>query len=124
MHASEHESESKKVAEFLVYLGSELGIKMPSRVTKAASSYYGDKSMVHSMTADLCKMISELSELHLDEYVYGRTRIARRLADWWDDHQEADKVKAQAVSHEAAQDQLRLSARNKLTDDEREALGL
>jgi hypothetical protein len=60
-----------------------------------------------------------------DEIIYnGKDRDARRLADWWDDHQAADLAKAESEADAVRREELRRQARELLSDEQAEAIGL
>ena len=98
MNPNEKEKNSKQVAEFICYLldtGKFEGWYNGSRVDeyrKAATDYYGDADLLDEMTAFLCKLIEHMNDDMKEAYLFnGRSKMARRLADWWDDHTEADR---------------------------------
>ncbi len=125
MEPREHERESKKVAQLIVYVAGELGLTPSPVIVKAANDYYGNESKVHEFTEALCNLCSNMPGKASDKIIYdGRSKNARRLAGWWDAHQEADKAKAAAASAKKRTDSAKASALAKLTAAERKALGL
>lgn len=49
------------------------------------------QSRTKDCTQALCALIKGMTEEELNKFVYdGRSPTARRLANWWDDHQEKD----------------------------------
>jgi hypothetical protein len=138
MEPTEWEAESKRVCELIVWLEKRLREKevclesgcsphcphsvwVPDWVPEVAEETYGDPDKVHEATAILC----ELCRKTPDDIIYdGRDRTARRLADWWDDHQEADRAKAESEADEVRREELRRQAREKLSPEEQEAVGL
>jgi len=98
------EIESRRVAQFIIYVDAKLSNHPATWILAAASSTYGNEDKVSELTAMLCATLRELTEDQLDEIVYnGRNRESRLLADWWDEHKEAD------VRHEQ-EDELILEA--------------
>lgn len=100
MESTEVEKNSKEVAELIEYIvesGIIDGWHRPETVEpylKAASENYGNPELLDEMTAFLCKVLSNFNEHQLETIVYnGRNKMSRRLADWWDAHQAADKAR-------------------------------
>ncbi len=121
LEANERELESRRVCQHLRYLLKALGKNVPAAIAKAADEYYGDVENLDKNTALLCKMCQEVDDKHIYN---GRDPEARKLADWWDDHQERDRkrlAQEEADKHKAA---LRATALSKLTKAERDALGV
>lgn len=50
--------------------------------------------------------------------------MARQLADWWENHQEFDRVRTAEEKRKAKLESLKENILAKLTDEEKEALGL
>ena len=89
MEPSGREKESKRVCEFIVYVNDKLGHVTTQWITDGANHVYGNACRLDQATNILCDLCSELSE----EILYnGKDRTARRLANWWDDHQQSDKA--------------------------------
>jgi hypothetical protein len=96
MHPDKWEQESKKVAKLLIYIFESMNQSYSPKIKKAAEHVYGDSKRVHKFTAKLCKKLESLDDDQLNRIVYdGRIAKARQLAQWWDDHKEADKRKDQ-----------------------------
>lgn len=51
-------------------------------------------------------------------------RQNQELRQWWADHQEKDRIRREAERKEASHRRLRLKALARLTNEERDALGL
>lgn len=49
---------------------------------------------------------------------------ARKLADWWDEHQEADRKRIETEKKEVHMKQVRKDTMANLTDEQIEALGI
>jgi len=86
------EEESVKVAKHLCYLLPKLETRVPDDVKRAATDLYGNVDKVHIWTAMLCGICNAD-----DDIIYSldavRSKEGRRLAAWWDDHQQADLEK-------------------------------
>jgi len=97
MNPSGSEKNSKDVATFIDYVistGEFEGWYDPVEVAKytvAMDEDYGNPHLLDEMTAFLCALCNHMNEKMKDRIIYnGRNPVARRLADWWDEHQEAD----------------------------------
>lgn len=121
MEPSKWEKESKKVAKLIVWSYNQLDEVCPTWIQYVANNTHGDIDKVHDLTAILCKCCKTLSE---DVIYDGRNKTARRLADWWDNHQEADRIKEEAEIELNKNIELASRGLAKLTPEEREALGL
>lgn len=74
---------------------------------------------------ELCTAIKGLSEEDLDRIVYNaRDPVSRKLADWWETHQAADRAREAREATDLHQAALRESALAKLTPEEKAALKL
>src|SRR5688500_5664064 len=94
LEAQGAEVSSREAAQHLVYLLTALGQPVPDKIKETADNYYGNSGQLEALVIMLCAMLGALSEEKINELVYnGRKREARELADWWDKHQEADKVR-------------------------------
>jgi len=116
---------SREVAVNLSYLMAALGMEVPVTISKAAENLYGDKYNLENFTQALCKLCSELTITETNEYLYdGRNKKARRLADWWEHHQEADAKRLRDERSTKKKEELKKQALAKLSAEERRVLGL
>lgn len=123
MEATAQEVESKLVCQLLRYTLEALGAVVPPAVKKGANEYYGDTAALDANTAFLCNTIRGLSSDEQDRILYnGRNAEARKLADWWENHQEVDRKRLADEAREKKNKKLRASAVAKLTPAERKAL--
>ena len=85
------EQEQTRVAELLMYALPLTGCMPRSVVIEASRSCYGS-AVLDELTDELCDICRVWeSEGKADEYIYdGRSKDARKLADWWECHQEVD----------------------------------
>jgi hypothetical protein len=118
---SNRESELQRAATLLVYVQRQTGQEPEEWVVAEAKNLYA--SDARSVT-ELCAALKAMDPEQRDEIVYNaRSKIARDLADWWEEHQTADsereKREVQAKKHEKA----KAHALAKLTKEERRALG-
>ena len=104
MEPTAREAESKAVAEHIVYLFTELDMakKIPTAVIDAARDTYGNKEKCDEFTALLCSTIQEHPASEIHDVIYdGTKKKSRRLADWWEHHQEVDAKRLAEEEHEA-----------------------
>ena len=117
--------ESKRVCELLVYLHEALGENVPAWVHKAARDCYGNKARIDEATKLLCARLRLLTEAEVERIVYdGHSDRARRLAGWWERHQEWDAKRVEEEEEERKLARIRKQARAKLTGEEIDALGI
>lgn len=118
MEPTAREAGSRQEAGLLVYVNSLLNIPTDHSIMRAAADPYGDRDRADEITAALCATIRKMTPEQVDAIVYnGRDVVARDLANWWDEHQEADRQRAE-VEAKAEADRQRalalLSATTKL----------
>ena len=111
MHPRELERESQLVCQHLVYVYRQLGRAVPSWVRKAANDIYGCEDRADEVTEMLCTLCGKMTK-------------ARSLANWWDDHQEADRQKERAAKKAADKQVAKAYALKKLSPADKQALGL
>jgi len=91
MEATGHEKFLMRTAELLIYLNTYCGFPVTEN-HKKWTEYYGTELAVQ----ELCKVLSNLAKNEpdvLERILYGdpKDRMARELATWWENHQEADR---------------------------------
>ena len=125
MEANEREKESVRVAKLICFLFPKIDKEVPADVKTAAAEYYGTVGLLDAHTALLCETLNNLPKSKMDAIVYnGRDPKARKLADWWDAHQKADRERKAKEKADAKTAATKKKALEKLTKAEREALGL
>lgn len=123
MEPNFREQELQNTAQLLVYvrMNTNSGVKVTEKLRNAANNIYCRDDFV----PELCAAIRELTEEQEDKLIYdGRNPQARKLADWWEKHQAADKLREQREAAEARKQALRQSGIAKLTEEEKQALGI
>jgi hypothetical protein len=121
MEPTQKERLLQETARLLIYvrMNTKSGVKVSSRLRAAACDVYCRKDYV----SELCDAIRSLTEEEQARIVYdGRNPEARRLADWWDEHQEADRKRLEEELRQVLRNELRRKALDKLTPEEIEAL--
>lgn len=91
MEPSTHEKFLMRTAELLIYLNTYCGFPI-TEDHKKWTKLYGSELAVR----ELCLVLSKLDKNEpdvLERILYGdpKDRMARELATWWEDHQEADR---------------------------------
>lgn len=82
-------------------------------------------SLYSAKTRMLCTACKNMSEKLKDKLMYdGRNRMARKLADWWENHQRQDTKREARERKKAEFNRIRKKALTKLSAKERKALGL
>lgn len=92
------ERQRREAAQHLVYVRGAMGQPVPKDLATDAASHYGGST---DRMKELCSLIGRMNAEQLDRIVYdGRNAQARKLADWWDEHQKEDwkRVEQEAKS--------------------------
>lgn len=90
MEPSARELHQKEASQLLVYVGKELKQPVKDIYKFAAKDVYGAGGTY--AIVELCSVISTMSDLDIERIVYnGHDPMARRLADWWDEHKREDE---------------------------------
>ncbi|MHC4406344.1 MAG: hypothetical protein ACYTG0_42475 [Planctomycetota bacterium] len=119
------ELESKRVCSLLVYLHRRLELKIPQWIHDAAASDYGNLARLDEATRLLCATCRSLTEAQVEEVIYdARNAKARKLASWWERHQEWDRRRLEEEQKARNQERIRREVLKKLTPEEIRALGL
>jgi len=114
-----------ETSNLLIYVNKKLGIETPSNVKKAAKHIYGEGVDLDVITRKLCSTLKKLNKKQINEIVYNaKDKNSRKLADWWEEHQEADKKRLAEEAAEKKEQKLKQKAISKLTTKERKALGV
>ena len=122
---SGQELESKRVCSHIVYLYKKIGKDIPSWITEASLEYYGNLNRIDEATKLLCECLRSLLEEEIEKFVYdAHSPEARKLAGWWERHQEWDKRRVQEEKETRKRIILKERALKKLSNEEMEALGL
>lgn len=124
MEPNKKEENSKEIAEHLVFINSiRSELILPEYIQEAANNIYGDVKNLNNMTILLCQILSNMSEDQLDIIVYNsKNKKSRRLADWWETHQEADEYRRKHEDSIKYENILLESALSKLSSEEKRVL--
>lgn len=126
MEPQAREKESVVVCKLLTYLLPQAkipiapqGMAIPDEVKAAANNIYGDQGKLDEHTALLCSVLGSLSPTQMKKLVYdGSNPMARKLADWWENHQKVDADRKENELKQMEQVLLVASAFSKLSDKE------
>ena len=90
LNQNDREAELQKAAILYAWVLKKRRRVVPKYVAAAAAEYYckDDRPVI-----ELCAFLTSMKAKDRDKLIYGnaKDRMARKLADWWEDHQEADK---------------------------------
>ncbi len=122
MEPSNKEREMQRAAGLLLYVWKSLG--KPSQKwaeREAENAHASDERCV----TELCAELKLMNQDQLGSIIYdARNKKARDLANWWEEHQAADKAREASEAKEANDKVLRDQAVSKLSVEERTVLGL
>ena len=119
------EAELQRAAKLYIYVLEQLLEGVPVYARVAANEYYckDDKPLI-----ELCKILTKLESKEPETFeniVYnGKNASSRDLANWWEDHRNADRKRVQDERAAKRKAKLRETALKKLTKAERVALDL
>jgi hypothetical protein len=117
------EEELQKAAQLLIYVLNERGLR--KQITKNLTHAAGDSYCTIDFVPELCKQLKSMTVDEHERIVYNaRSPSSRRLADWWERHQAADRVREQKEQEQVSLTAKKRSALQKLTPEERHILGL
>jgi hypothetical protein len=120
MNPTEKEKNNKEACGHIVYLCEKNGKNPIHWALKGASELYGSHKPLNEVVYALCQMCKETSE---DIIYNGKDPKARKLADWWDAHQEADRKRIAKEEEAVRKEELKIKTLAKLTDEERWSIG-
>lgn len=122
LEPSIREAELSRAAGLLVFALEASGrTPEPWARKEAANLYASDERIV----PELCALIRSLGDSERDRIVYdAKSRISRDLADWWEEHEQADREREERERAAIRKAEARKSAAQKLTEEELEALGI
>jgi putative cell wall-binding protein len=125
MNATQKEKECQNIFKCLRTAFNLKNKTVPAWVVNGADNMYGDLERLNEAVKKLCEMCPTIDE---DKIYDGRNKEARKLVDWWEEHQEADKKRMLAEQSEEIKakqkEDLIKSAKSKLNKAEIKALGI
>lgn len=117
------QQELKQTARLCAFLLKKLGLVVDDNLAEAAADDYCAADYVSL----LCKLLKGLSKdkSKIERIVYNaHSKKSRELANWWERHQHADRVRKKEERQYARTLRLRKQALAKLTPAERKSLSL
>lgn len=121
MNPNERERELQRSAKLLVYVFRTIETTPPEWLLEEANNIYAKDDRSVTM---LCATLKAMDPQERETLLGGRKRTARDLANWWEEHLEADTAREEREAAEAERARSRRSGLNKLTAAERDALGI
>ena len=119
MEPTHKEIQLQRTAKLLRFVNVKLDLPVSKKLNEAANSSYCSDDFV----PELCKTIRGLNEEQLNDIVYNaRDKISRSLADWWEEHEAADRAREAKERKEAEEKALAERAMQKITKEELAAL--
>lgn len=115
------EKELQRAAKLYAYALKALNQPVSPVVNKVADDIYGWGGA--NFVPALCALVKGMSDEEREAIVYNpHNRDSRDLANWWEEHQEADRAREKQEAFLKKQQELRDSALSKLSSEERQAL--
>lgn len=119
MNPTQKEQLLQETAKLLMYVFQKQKKRIPGDLQDAVNDIYCKEDYVST----LCQAIKAMSAQEMEKIVYdAKDATSRKLADWWEKHESADKERLQKETHSRKQMKLAKQAMKKLTEDEIEAL--
>lgn len=104
-----------------MYVLMRTGQHVSQELQETAQDIYAKRDYV----ATLCDVLKRLNSKEFDDVVYNaRSKKSRDLADWWEEHQEADRKREHAEKSAAMDAKIKRAALGKLNAEERRVLGV
>lgn len=122
LEATGKENGLRRAAKLAVFVATNLGVPLSASIAENADKYYAeDKGQVQW----LCGKITKMTDEQRERIIYNaHDATSRDLANWWEEHQAADKARIEREEAAAQAAALRESAVSKLTPEEQRALRL
>ena len=119
MDPSTREIQLQRTAQLLCYAREKLNQPISERLKAAARNTWCNDDFVPA----LCKTIRGMNEDQLNTIVYnGRDKNSRDLANWWEEHEAADRAREARERKEAEEKALAQTAMQKISKEELAAL--
>lgn len=90
MNQTHKEKLLQQTAQLFSYLLESLGHSVPPQLEAAANDFYCKTDFVPQLCASLKGLTEEQKQVVMWD---GRKKMARRLAQWWEDHCAADAAR-------------------------------
>ena len=124
LNPNQEELNKVLTSRLICFVDKKLGIKTDSSIVKASKHTYGEGVTLNVIVPSLCAKIKSFTKAQKEEILYdAKNKTSRELADWWEEHQKADKIRLKFEKEQKANSKLRESALKKLTLEEKKVLG-
>jgi hypothetical protein len=122
MEPNDKARQLRRTAKLLIYVQQQLGQGTPRWVQKTAANICASDERVVSK---LYNTVRNMSPSDMERIAYNAHSVqARDLADWWEEHQKADRAREAEKAAAQEKERQRAAGLAKLTPDEIEALGI
>lgn len=121
------EEETRKIIDLYLWIESHFKSKPDQKAEKYESSnkIYFTRKESDYFTNLLCKRCTELAkQKQLEKLLNQPNKSSRALANWWEDHQEADVIRKSVEDRKKKDSEKRKRILSKLTNEERKFLNL
>lgn len=119
------EEESQLVAQLICHTLKKMRKTIKPYYRDTANGCYGDVGGLDELTDTLCGILGSLTDKEEDRIVYdARDKTARKLADWWEEHQILDRKRSVKERKKAKDAKIKKGALAKLSSEEKKVLGL
>jgi len=88
----ERERELQRAAKLYMFALESLRENVPLYVKRAANNPYGEEDVIPELCNYLTRLKRDFPDI-FESVVYARSKQARDLANWWEDHEEADRAR-------------------------------
>lgn len=127
LEPSNYEVKIKEVVDLLFYVKEKVKIdnnELFNSMKENKDQIYFNQKLGDYFVTNLCEIISNLSEDKYKKLVYNaKDKNSRLLANWWEEHLEADKQRIKEEKRLLKEIKDKEKALNKLTARERKLLG-
>ena len=125
MNPTLKEINRRETSELICYVNRKLNLPTPTNIIEASQDIYGQGVELDEVVSLLCEKISSMTEQQKESIVYNaKNKTSRKLADWWEEHVEADKRRLKMELEEKKKKETMDEILKKLTPSEKEVLGL
>lgn len=117
------ETYTRETAQLICYAAGSLNQPVEQWIRDAAQSQYGAPHHDHQLTETLCTLCGSMTKEQQDKIIYdGRDSEARKLANWWENHQKEDARRGADEAHAARMTEIATKIIGVLGDEQKEAL--
>ena len=122
MEQNNKEKQLQETAKILSFVLEARGKEVTTEIKQASNDYY---CKFENGVKLLCDEFRSMNETEMDTIVYnGRDSMSRRTANWFEIHEEADKLREVVSTQAELQKRVKEIAIAKLTPAEIEVLGI